>query len=177
MTGSRTSTRWVVSDDSAVGHETRARAKEILERAYRLHLEGALEPARAAYGLSIELAPTSLGHTLLACLLAHTGRVDEAIAECREAIRLDPELGNAWSDLGAYHLERGESDRAAVYLARANLKTRFERAHHVHANLGRAHWKQGLLMKALDEYRAAIALEPRDLLAKKAIREILRVFN
>ena len=166
-----------MSDDSAVGEEARARAKESLERGYRLHLEGALEPAVVCYRRSIELAPSPLAHTFLACALAHGGRVDEAIAECREAIRLDPELGNAWSDLGAYYLEKGEGDRAASYLDRANRKTRFERTHHVHANLGRAHWKQGLLMKALEEFRTAVALEPRNLQAKKSIREILRNFN
>lgn len=166
-----------MSDDSAVGHETRERARVFLERGYRLHLEGDLETATACYRHSIALAPSAPAHTFLGCLLAQTGRLDEAIAECREAIRLDPELGNAWSDLGAYYLEKGETDRAATYLERANAKTRFERPHHVHANLGRAHWHQGLLMKALDEFRTALALEPRNLQAKKAIREILRNFN
>lgn len=166
-----------MSDDSAVTSEVRAKAKENLERGYRLALEGSFEPAVASYRRSIELAPSSEAHTLLACSLAQIGRVDEAIAECREAIRLDPELGNAWSDLGAYYLEKGEGDRAATYLVRANDKTRFERSHTVHANLGRAHWKQGLLMRALDEFRAAISLEPRDVPAKKSIREILRNFN
>ena len=62
-------------------------------------------------------------------------------------------------------------------LARARGKTRFERAHTVHENLGRAHWHQGLLMRALDELRRAVSLEPRNLQAKKAIREITRNFN
>ncbi|MEZ0229644.1 MAG: tetratricopeptide repeat protein [Planctomycetota bacterium] len=166
-----------MSDDSAVSSEVRARAKENLERGYRLALEGSLDGAVESYRRSIALAPSSEAHTLLACALSQAGRVDEAIAECREAIRLDPELGNAWSDLGAYYIEKGEDDRAASYLVRANGKTRFERSHTVHANLGRAHWKQGLLMRALHEFRAAVALEPRDLTAKKSIREILRNFN
>ncbi len=166
-----------MSDDSTVTHETRERARAILERGERHHLEGAIEAALVCYRRSIELAPSPLAHTFLASALAHAGRVDEAIAECREAIRLDPDLGNPWSDLGAYYLEKGETDRAVNYLLRANKKSRFERPHHVHENLGRAHWKQGLLSKALEEYRLALALEPRSVPAKKAIREILRNFN
>ncbi len=164
-----------MSDDSAVSSGLRAR--ESLERGRQLALEGAFDAACASYRRSIELVATPEAHVLLAGSLAQTGRIDEAIAECREAIRLDPELGDAWSDLGAYHLEKGENDRAATYLERARRKTRFAHAHAVHANLGRAHWKQGLLVKALAELRRAVSLEPRDLPAKKSIREILRNFN
>ncbi len=164
-----------MSDDAAVSLESRAR--DLLERAYRLHLEGAIGPAITSYRSSLTLAPTALGHTLLAAALARDGRVDEAIAECREALRKDPDFGNAWSDLGAYYMEKGEGDRAAKCLARARGKTHFERAHTVHENLGRAHWRQGLLMRALDELRRAVQLEPRNLQAKKAIREITRNFN
>ncbi len=47
----------------------------------------------------------------------------------------------------------------------------------MHANLGRAYWKQGLLGPALDEFRTALTLEPRNVQAKKSIREILRNYN
>jgi tetratricopeptide (TPR) repeat protein len=166
-----------VSDDSAVRSEQLLRATACLERGYRLALAGDFDAAIPEYRRSIGFVPTGGAHTLLASALARTGRVDEAIAECREAIRLDPDFGNAWSDLGAYYLEKGETDCAARCLLRATGKKRFERSHTVHANLGRAHWRQGLLMKALGELRAAVSLEPRDLPAKKSIREILRNFN
>jgi tetratricopeptide (TPR) repeat protein len=168
-----------VSEDpaSAATNETQARANELLERGYRLQLEGRTETAAVLYRRSIELAPTALAHTFLGAALANDGLIDEAIAHCLEAIRLDPGFGNAWSDIGAYLLEKGDQGRAASYLERALGKTRFERHHYAHANMGRVHRKQGLLMQALDEFRRAVALEPRDSGAKKAIREILRNFN
>jgi tetratricopeptide (TPR) repeat protein len=167
-----------VTDESrATTDEARARAKVLLERGYRLQLEGNVEPAENCYRSSIELDPSPLAHTFLGWALAERGKIDEAIAECREAIRLDPGLGNAWSDIGAYLLEKGDDGQAATYLDRALAKTRFERHHYAYANLGRAHWKQGLLMKALEEFRLALALEPRLSQAKKSVREILRNFN
>src|SRR4051812_20079148 len=126
MTRRRTSTTSLQRGRAVATSELVLRAKESLEKGYRLALEGHFEPAVPFYRRSIELAPSSEAHTFLACALAQTGRIDEAIAECREAIRLDPELGNAWSDLGAYYIEKGEDDRAATYLQRANAKTRFE---------------------------------------------------
>ncbi|MBI3724578.1 tetratricopeptide repeat protein [bacterium] len=155
----------------------RTRAKELYERGYSLQLEGRVLEAERCYRESIELVPTAEAHTFLAWALAHEGKVDEAIEQCREAIRLDPAFGNAWSDIAAYLIEKGEDAEAETYLRRALESTRFERHHYVHENMGRVHWKQGLLMKALAEFRLAFALEPRDVHSRKAIREILRNFN
>jgi tetratricopeptide (TPR) repeat protein len=169
-----------VGDDDklAAGTEAkRAQARELLERGREHQREGCLDSAVDCYRRSIAIAATSLAHTLLGSVLAHSGRIDEAIEECHAAIRLDPECGNAWQDLGAYHMEKGDSQRGASYLRRALAMPRLERHPYAHVNLGRVYVKQGLCMRALDEFRAALALEPRDVCAKKAIREITRNFN
>ncbi len=169
-----------MSDEGRPGagtRETRERAKELYERGYRLQLEGRTELAIGCYEESLKVAETAEAHTFLAWALARDGMVDLAIEHCRQAIRLDPGFGNAWSDMASYLLEKGCDEEAATYLRRALELTRFERHHYVHGNMGRVHQKQGLLMKALTEYRLAAALEPRDASSRKAIREILRNFN
>lgn len=166
-----------MTDDGSQAATDRTRARDLLERGYRLQLEGRGEDAVRDLRRSIALSPSALAHVLLGWALAQGGNVDDAIAECLAAIRLDPQLGNAWSDLGAYLLEKGDDDRARTYLAGALSMKRFERHHYAHANLGRVHRRQGLLVTALHEYRRAVELEPRNAAAKKAIREILRNFN
>jgi tetratricopeptide (TPR) repeat protein len=155
----------------------RARARDLVERGYRLQLEGQLDRAKDCFLESITLEPTAEAHTFLGWALAQEGRVDDAIAECERALTLDPELGNAWSDIGAYLLEKGESEAAKHYFERALDATRFERHHYAHYNLGRVYLKQGLLMSALEAFRKAVSLEPRHRSARKAVRELLRRFN
>jgi tetratricopeptide (TPR) repeat protein len=165
------------AEDQVAKDAKRHRARELLERGYQLQLEGAVEDAEACYRRSLAVAPSAEAHTYLGWALAHAGRIDEAIEECHAALRLDPKFGNAWQDLGAYHMEKGEDSRAAGYLRRALDMPRFERHHYAHVNLGRVFLKQGLVMKALDEFKVAVTLEPRDVYAKKSIREIMRNFN
>jgi tetratricopeptide (TPR) repeat protein len=33
---------------------------------------------------------------------------DDAIAECKKAVELDPDLGNPYNDIGAYLIEKGD---------------------------------------------------------------------
>ena len=155
----------------------RARAHDLIDRGYQAQLEGRTSLAKACLRESLAVAPTALAHALLGWALAAEGRIDQAIAQCLASIRLDPGLGNAWSDIGAYLLEKGQDRAARGYLERALEMKRFERHHYAHGNLGRVYRRQGLLGKALDEFRIALALEPRDSAAKKAIREILRIYN
>lgn len=157
--------------------EKRTRARALLERGYGHQLEGSLASAAECYRRAIELQPTAEAHTFLGCALATAGDIDAAIEQCRAAIRLDPGNGNAWQDMGAYHMEKGDALLGARYLRRALGMPRLERRPWSHANLGRVYLKQGLFMKALEEFRVALSLEPRDVNAKKAIREISRNFN
>ena len=45
-------------------------------------------------------------------VLAYPGKVDQAIDECKKAIRIDPTYGNPYNDIGAYLIERGDHDAA-----------------------------------------------------------------
>lgn len=157
--------------------QTRARARDLCERGYRAQLEGLLDRAKDCYMESIALDPSPEAHTFLAWALSHEGRIDEAIEQCEKAIALDPEFGNPWEDIGSYLMEKGDETRARAYLHRAHDAKRFARHHYLHANLGRVYLKQGLLMRAQDEFRRALDLEPRDSQARKALREVLRRFN
>ena len=54
---------------------------------------------------SLELHPTAEAHTFLGWTYHFQGKLDEAIAQCRTAIDIDPEFGNPYNDIGAYLIE------------------------------------------------------------------------
>jgi len=109
--------------------ETLTRAWEVLQDAYQAQMEGDYDRAVELYQSSLELHPTAEAHTFLGWTYHFQGRVEEAIAECRRAIELDPEFGNPYNDIGAYLIELGRFEEAIPWLERATEARRYEPRH------------------------------------------------
>lgn len=75
--------------------ENLRRATELWRAAYRYQMEGELDRAIEHYQRSIEVYPTAEAHTFLGWTLSFQGRLEEATAECLQAIEIDPHFGNA----------------------------------------------------------------------------------
>src|SRR5437762_8933331 len=106
--------------------ETLTRAWEILQDAYQAQMEGDYDRAVELYQSSLELHPTAEAHTFLGWTYHFQGRIDEAIAECKRAIELDPDFGNPYNDIGAYLIEQNRFDEAIPWLERATEARRYE---------------------------------------------------
>src|SRR5690242_17087138 len=89
-----------MTDDPA--GEVRADAQHHFQQGYEAHMQGRLEEAAAHYQRSIALHPTAEAHTFLGWVYSHQGRPEDAIAQCKIAISVDPEFGNPYNDIGAY---------------------------------------------------------------------------
>src|SRR5260370_24422601 len=100
-------------------------------------MEGAYDQAVELYQSSPELHPTAEAHTFLGWTYHFQGRVDEAIAECKRAIELDPEFGTPYNDIGAYLIELGRFEEAIPWLERATEAPHYEPPHLPHSNLRR----------------------------------------
>ena len=90
-----------------MSQETLSRAWEVLQDAYQAQMEGDYDRAVELYQSSLDLYPTAEAHTFLGWTYHFQGRLDEAIAECKRAIEIDPEFGNPYNDIGAYLIELG----------------------------------------------------------------------
>ena len=75
-------------------------AKKLFQEAYQAQTENNYGQAIELYLRSIETFPTAEAHTFLGWVYSFQDRYDEAIAECREALRLNPALAHAWKVLG-----------------------------------------------------------------------------
>jgi eukaryotic-like serine/threonine-protein kinase len=98
-------------------------------------------------------------HHNLASALHDRGQLDEAIAECRTALQLNPDSADAHLNLGAilfnarHDYEGAIAEfREAIRLEPGNPAT--------HRNLGNALFAQGKADEAISEYRTALRLNP-----------------
>jgi protein O-mannosyl-transferase len=97
-------------------------------------------------------------HHFLGSSLADEGKLERAIAEFREALRIRPQYFEATCDLGAALDGRGETDAAIAYLLEAKrLRPKNAR---VLLNLGGALVHRGRVDEAVALYREALQLEP-----------------
>lgn len=138
------------------------RALELIERAMHLQMSGEIDESIRLYRESISVCPTADAHTYLGWAYSFQGRIDDAIAECEIAIRLDPEFGNPYNDIGVYLMQQEKFDEAIPWLERAKTAKRYEPRHFPYLNLGRVYAAKGMMIKAQEEFREALRLHPDD---------------
>ena len=137
-------------------------------------MAGRLDEAVESYRRSIAAHPTAEAHTFLGWALSFQGRHEDAIAECKIAISVDPSFGNPYNDIGAYLIELGRHDEAVAWLERAKAATRYEPRHFPYYNLARVYVKQNRLREAIAELRQALGIEPRYAVARREIERLQR---
>ena len=148
------------------------RAMEMVQEAMRHQMAGDLEEAIRLYKESIALYPTADAHTYLGWTYSFQGRIEEAIAECETAIRIDPDFGNPYNDIGIYLMQQQKPDEAIPWLEKAKKAKRYEPRHFPYLNLGHIYAAKGMINKALEEFRGALQFNSGDSLALRAIEEL-----
>ena len=148
------------------------RAESLWRQGYALHVLGAYTQAVALFERSIEIQPTAEGHTFLGWSMSHLGRIEEAIAECKKAIAIDPEFGNPYNDIGVYLVQLDRSDEAIAWLEKAMQARRYCCYQFPHFNLGRILLKKGNAAEARRLFEKALEYDPDYLPAKLGLEEI-----
>jgi Tfp pilus assembly protein PilF len=125
-------------------------------------LDGKIPEAIKLYRASLALRETAEAHTFLGWTFSFEGRLQEAIAQCRKAIEIDPEFGNPYNDIGAYMVELDREEEAMVWFTQAKRAGRYENPQFPYLNLARLHLDNGDLGPALIELQIAELLAPED---------------
>ena len=152
-------------------------AVELFQKAYEHQIIGEFDLAIEHYKRSIEVYPTAEAYTFLGWTYSFQGKLDEAIAECKKAIEVDPEFGNPYNDIGAYLIELERHDEAIPWLEKAIQAKRYEPRHYPYYNLGRVYLIKGMMKKALEEFQKALEAYPDYTLAKEAIDKVNFTLN
>ena len=163
-----------LAQDSATELAPERRARLQWEAGYVLHQLGEYERAIEAYRASIADHPTAEAHTFLGWSLSHLGRVDEAIAQCKIAIKLDPDFGNPYNDIGVYLLNTGKVEEAIPWFEQAIAARRYCCYQFPHYNLGRVLLAQGKLEEARRSFERAVEIDPGYVPALVALELIRR---
>ena len=152
-------------------------AAKFLQEAYDQQMAGKVDLAIALYLKSLASQPTAEAHTCLGWAYSVKGRYGDAIRECEKAVRLDPEYGNPYNDIGAYMIETGCWEEAISWLEKATVAKRYDGRFYAWYNLGRVREHQGDWTQALEAYRHALEKNPEYSLAEKAIRRMESMLN
>ncbi|MBZ0169536.1 membrane protein [Candidatus Methylomirabilis lanthanidiphila] len=152
-------------------------AEFYFKEGHRLQTDGDLDGAIAAYQRSIELYPTAEAHTFLGWAYSFQGQIDEAIKQCEVAIRIDPEFGNPYNDIGVYLIEKGEYDEAIPWLEKAMVAKRYEPRHYPYMNMGRILVRKGKYEEAARELKKALDIEPNYAAARIELHKIFGLLN
>jgi tetratricopeptide (TPR) repeat protein len=162
----------------SAGEEAAKReALRLFKAAYEAQMRGELDEAADLYKQSLAAYPTAEAHTFLGWTYSFMSLTDEAIAECHQAIEVDPDFGNPYNDIGAYLIEQGALAAAVPWLKRALSAPRYEAYFYPHFNLGRVYEAQRRYFDALDQYHAAIERNPQYALAARALRRLQSKLN
>ena len=161
------------ADEEAAKRE----ALRLFNAAYEAQMGGELDEAAGLYRQSLAAYPTAEAHTFLGWTYSFMQRTDDAIAECLRAIEVDPDFGNPYNDIGAYLIEKGDPMGAVSWLRRAMNAPRYEALFYPHFNLGRVYEAERRYFDALDQYDAALRLNPRYVLAARALRRLQSKVN
>jgi Tfp pilus assembly protein PilF len=157
--------------------DARERAVELWREACRYQMAGDLDRAIQTYKRSIEVHPTAEAHTFLGWTYSFQNRIEEATAECRRAIELDPDFGNPYNDIGVYLMQQERLDEAIPWLEKAKQARRYEPRHFPFLNLGRIYLRQRKWWDALREFEGASRLAPQDVETRKTLHTLRGQLN
>ena len=157
--------------------ELKRRALELSGQAMLCHQKQDFERAVELYTKSIEICPTAEAYTYRGWAYERMGRIDDAIAQCRRAIEVDPSFGNPYNDIGAYLIAKGQLDEAIGWLEKAKQAPRYEPRHFPFMNLGRIYAAKGMVKRAIDEFEGALEHAPGEPSCVSALEQLRAMLN
>jgi len=153
--------------------QRRRTVEQLYNMGYLMGLLGRYDEAIRLFTQSLEMEPTAEAYTYLGWTYSHMGNYQRAIEEAEKAIRIDPDFGNPYNDIGVYLMAQGKEDEAIPYLEKAMRAKRYCCYQFPHFNLGRIYLKKKLYTKARDEFKKSLAIDPDYAPARQGL-ELLR---
>ena len=146
------------------------RVEELYNAGYMMTLLGRYEEAIKLLERSLKIQPTAEAYTYLGWTYSHLNNHRRAIEHAKKAIRLDPDYGNPYNDMGVYLMAQGKEDEAIPYLEKAMRAKRYCCYQFPHYNMGRIYLNKKMYEKARREFQKALAIDPDYAPAAEALK-------
>lgn len=146
------------------------KAQSFIDLGLQLVSEGKYELARENFKKADKEFRSAESLTYWGWMEYQLGNIERAISLCKKAIKIDPDFGNPYNDLGSYLVVLGQEDEAIEWFQKAIQCKRYEARHYPHINLGRLFLKRNLLIQALHEFKKAEKFSPLEPSLQEAIR-------
>ena len=157
--------------------ELKQRAGEYFRRAYEHQQKGEYEDAIELYSHSIEAFATAEAYTFRGWAYSFQHNYTQAIADCKKALKIDPDFGNPYNDIGAYLIEQEQWDAAIPWFKKALAAPKYDSYFFPHFNLGRVYEHRREWGKAREHYVRALQLNGQYVLAYRALRRLQAMWN
>ncbi|MFC1563326.1 tetratricopeptide repeat protein [candidate division KSB1 bacterium] len=148
-----------------------------LEMGYKCQEDGEFELAEMYYKKSLEIEDTPEGRSFLGWNYSLMNKFEDAITECVKAIDLDPEFGKAYTDIGSYLMQMGNTDEAIPWLSKAKNTLRDWNPEIAYLVLGKIYETKGLWPLAVKEYEGALKQKPDCEEARSALDKLRANLN
>lgn len=153
------------------------RARRLLAQGLESVAVGNLADAREKFRASASAFATADAVTYWAWMEHQLGNTEYATELCHRAIELDPDFGNPYNDIGSYLITQGKYDDAIPWLEKAVAAKRYEPRQFPHINLGRIYTQKQMPLRAIQEFRKALAFAPGDDSIRQMIEAVQITLN
>ena len=148
------------------------RSQILIDSGLKLVAEGKYEEARESFRKANKEWQTAESFTYWGWMEYQLGNIERAVSLCKKAIKIDPDLGNPYNDIGSYLVVLGREDEALDWFQKAIQAKNYDARHYPHINLGRIFLSRNLPVRALQEFRKALSYCPDDSAIQDAVLTI-----
>ncbi len=136
------------------------RHREWIQKGHEFIFQKKPQDAFNAFEKAAELKETSEVLTLMGWALSQMNQIEKAKGLCLRAIKLDPDYGPPYNDLGTYLLNEGQATEALKWFELAKNASLNQNKEYPYINSGRAYLAKKDIMKALAEFEIALEIAP-----------------
>lgn len=136
------------------------RHREWIQKGHEFVFQKKPQEALDAFQKAGELKETAEVLTLIGWAYSQMNQNEKAKAMCLSAIKLDPDYGPPYNDLGTYLLNEGQFNEALKWFELAKKASLYQNKEYPYINAGRAYLAKKDIMNALKEFETALVIAP-----------------
>ncbi len=145
---------------SALKNKREELYKDWIYKGHQALLNQEVEHAHKCFQKAQNLKSCAEVLTLLGWTYSLQDNHEQAKKQCLQAIRLDPDYGPPYNDLGTYLLNEGNIEESLQWFELAKKAKNYQNREYPYINSARAHISQKRYTQALDEFSFALTLTP-----------------